>query len=141
MAYQAKTVQHDGSVEEFLASVDNKGRVEDARLVMEIMERVTGLPPKMWGPSLIGFDSYDYVYDTGHSGTSFITGVGARKANLVVYVMPGFAKLEAELAALGKHKLGKCCLYLGRLKGLNLDALERIIRFGVEDMRARYHGK
>lgn len=77
-------------VAEFVASVENKTRQSDARVLLEMMERITGLTPRMWGDTLIGFDSYHYKYDSGHEGDSFITGFSPRKARLVIYITPGF---------------------------------------------------
>ncbi len=110
----------------------------EARL--EVMERVTGDPPKMWGPSIIGFGSYTYSRADGSVHQSLRTGFAPRKANLVVYLMPGVARYADALAGLGKHKHSVSCLYLGRLKNLDLGVLEEVIKASVADMEEMYPG-
>ena len=133
-----KTVQNDGDVEKFLQSVPNEKRRNDARHLMARMEAITGQPPKMWGASLIGFDTYHYKYDSGHEGDFFMTGLSPRKTALTVYVMPGFDDFEDELARLGPHKLGKSCLYLSSLDKVDQDVLEEIIAKSYKFMKDRY---
>jgi hypothetical protein len=101
------------------------------------MTKVTGLKPKMWGPSIIGFGRYAYTYDSGHSGEMCLTGFSPRKANTVVYVLPGYtsAEMTERLSRLGKHKTGKSCLYLGKLADVDMDVLEEIVTDGVAHMR------
>jgi hypothetical protein len=92
----------------------------------------------MWGPSIIGFGRYEYTYDSGHSGSSCVTGFSPRKSNMVVYVMRGLANYPDELAALGKHKHSKSCLYVGRLDSIDLKVLSRLIKAGVADMKKQW---
>ncbi|UCC24117.1 MAG: DUF1801 domain-containing protein [Gemmatimonadales bacterium] len=135
---EPKTKQHDGSVEAFLETVEDRKRVEDCRVVMEMMERVTGEEPAMWGPSIIGFGSYHYVYASGREGDWPLTGVSPRKQSLSLYVMAGFDRYEELMARLGKHRTGKSCLYVNRLEDVDLDVLEELVRLSVEHMRSRY---
>ena len=93
----------------------------------------------MWGPSIIGFGSYHYKYDSGREGDAFLTGFSPRAQNMTVYIMPGFSKYEATLKKLGKHKLGKSCLYIKKLEDVDLDILTDIIKDSVEVMNARYN--
>ena len=132
------TQESDASVDDFLASVDHAGRVADCRLVMNIMSEVTGLPPKMWGDSLIGFGRYHYRYDSGREGDFFVVGISPRKANLVCYIMPGFKAFPELMGQLGTYKTGVSCLYLGRLKNVNLDVLRTLIEGSVEKMKQLY---
>jgi len=132
------TQESDASVDDFLASVDHAGRVADCRLVMNIMGEVTGLPPKMWGDSLIGFGRYHYRYDSGREGDFFVVGISPRKANLVCYIMPGFKAFPELMGQLGTYKTGVSCLYLGRLKNVNLDVLRTLIEGSVEKMKQLY---
>ncbi|MCA9718518.1 MAG: DUF1801 domain-containing protein, partial [Myxococcales bacterium] len=92
----------------------------------------------MWGPSIVGFGRYHYRYETGHEGDAFITGFAPRRANQVVYVMPGYLDLDEPLARLGKHRLGKSCLYINKLADVDLDALRELVEASVASMRARY---
>jgi hypothetical protein len=89
----------------------------------------------MWGPSIVGFGRYRYRYDSGRDGDSMLTGFSPRKANLVVYVLPGYDDIGDDLAELGKHKLGKSCVYINKLADVDLGVLERIIADGVDKMR------
>ncbi|MFC4292804.1 DUF1801 domain-containing protein [Sphingorhabdus arenilitoris] len=135
-----KTTENQGDVGHFIASVADAGRREDALVLLDLFEVVTGFPPRMWGPSIIGFGSYHYQYDSGREGDFMRCGFSPRKANMVVYLTGGYenpetaAKIDALRTKLGKHKLGKSCLYFGRLSGIDLDILKQMIRV---DMASR----
>lgn len=133
-----KTVANDGDVEAFLASVDHPKRVADARVVLEMMERVTGEPPCMWGGSLIGFGQYHYTYASGREGNFFRTGLSPRKTALTIYVMPGFEPYEEQMARLGKFKTGRSCLYVNKLEDVDLGVLEEIVAQSFRDMKEMY---
>jgi hypothetical protein len=135
---EPKTKKHDGSVEEFLQSVGNEKRVRDCRVVMEIMERATGEAPAMWGPSIIGFGSYHYVYASGREGDWMLTGVSPRKQSLTAYIMAGFDRYDELMERLGKYRTGKSCLYINKLEDVDLEVLEELVRLSVEHMKARY---
>jgi len=135
---ELKTKETEASVEAFLASVENDRRREDARAVTALMQNVTGLKPKMWGPSIIGFGQYHYKYDSGHEGDMCMIGLSPRKQNLVLYIMPGFKGQETMLKRLGKHKTGKSCLYLNKLADVDEDVLDAMIREAFDFMRQRY---
>ena len=134
-----KTQPHDASVEDYIDSIDHKGRAEDARILVDLMREVTGEQPRMWGSSIVGFGEYHYAYESGREGDHMLTGFAPRKANMVVYVMPGFKPYEKLLAKLGKHKTGASCLYLGRLSGIDMKVLKQIVERSVRDMRKKYH--
>ena len=133
-----KTSAHDGDVIAYLQSVNHDGRREDAFRLLDMMQRVTGERAVMWGPTIVGFGAYHYVYESGREGDSFLTGFAPRKANMVVYVMPGFEDYGSELARLGKHRTGSSCLYLGRLSGVDEGVLESLVERSVRDMRKKY---
>ena len=133
-----KTRAHDGDVVEFLNKIEHNGRREDAFELLSMMEEVSGEPARMWGPSIVGFGEYHYVYDSGREGDHMLTGFAPRKANMVVYVMPGFGEYGALLDQLGKHKTGASCLYLGRLNNVDLNVLRKLVAQSVEDMRRKY---
>lgn len=135
---EAKTVPTAASVPDFLSSVENPGRREDAFVLDEIFRRVSGFEPVMWGPTIVGYGRYDYTYDTGWSGSALATGFSPRKANMVLYIMPGYANFGPILDRLGKHKMGKSCLYLGRLKNVDLDVLAELIQAGLLDLGGIY---
>jgi len=135
---ELKTKKTRASVTTFLKSIDNPQRREDCAAVVEMMEEITGEKPAMWGPSMIGFGSYSYRYESGRSGDWYLTGVAPRKQSLVVYIMPGFSSYEALLAKLGKHKTGKSCLYINKLADVHLPTLRRLIQRSVVAIRKQY---
>jgi hypothetical protein len=135
---ETKTKPTAVSVDSFIDAVENPVRREDARVVLAMMGRITGQAPLMWGPSIIGFGSYHYRYDSGHEGDAPRLGFSPRKAQLVLYVLsewPGQADL---LARLGKHKTGSSCLYINKLADVDLTVLEALARGCWDWMNARY---
>lgn len=124
---EIKTKPTDMSVDAFLDGVEHPVRRADGKAVRAMMERVTGEPAAMWGPSIIGFGRYHYRYASGHEGDMCRIGFSPRSAKLVLYV-GGFAEYEALLAKLGKHKSSKACLYLGKLADVDPAVLEEIAR-------------
>lgn len=135
---QNKTQPTEVDVNTFIAAVDSPVRRRDASTLLDMMRRITGWEPQMWGPSIVGFGSYHYRYDSGREGDFMVTGFSPRKASLVLYVMPGYDEAGDDLARLGKHKLGASCLYVTKLADVDLEVLERIVRKGVETMLERY---
>ena len=133
-----KTMPTKVSVRDFVNSVENETRRRDAKALMKIFKDVTGMSPQMWGPSLIGYGRYHYKYESGREGEMLMTGFSPRKANLVLYIMPGYLDLEEKLSRLGKHKLGKACLYINKLADVDVDVLKEIITYGVEYMQENY---
>jgi hypothetical protein len=111
----------------FVDRAEPAGRREDAHLVLDLMRRVTGTEPVLWGPSIIGYGSFHYRYDSGREGDSPVVGFSPRKAAMTLYGLqhPDAAPL---LDRLGPHKLGAGCVYVGRLAKLDLDALEQLVR-------------
>ena len=122
----------------YVTAVEHKTRKADAEVLLDFFARITGMTAKMWGPSLIGYGSYHYKYESGREGDMLITGFSPRKANLVFYIMPGYQDLSEILARLGKHKVGKSCLYINKLADIDMDVLEEIVRFGVAYIRENY---
>lgn len=138
MAYQAKTALTNASVEAFVAAIDDPTRRTDCTILLDLMTRLTGEPARMWGPSIVGFGRYDYVYQSGHSGSFFRTGFSPRKANLSLYIMPGYADFGPILARLGKHKTGKSCLYVKALAEIDMVVLEELLAAGLARMDVLY---
>lgn len=136
--YEAKTTQTSLRPADYIASLEDGPRKQDAEILLPWFEGVTGLEARMWGPSIIGFGRYAYTYDSGHSGEFMLTGFSPRKANMVIYILPGYRDLSDKLARLGKHKTGKSCLYLGRLSAIDMTVLEEIVRDGLAYMRQSY---
>ncbi len=134
---EPKTRRTKASVAAFLAAVPDARRRGDAQAVKRMMEQVTGDKAEMWGPSIVGFGSWTYAYANGKALEWPIVGFSPRKANLVLYLMPDFDRKAELLARLGKHKLGKSCLYLGSLADVDGDVLEELVRLSVKTMRQR----
>ena len=133
---ELKTKKNDGDVHAFLSSVENERRRKDAFAVLGLMEKVTGLKPEMWGPSIVGFGSYRYKYESGREGDWFLVGFSPRKQNLALYIMSGFAEYEDLLQKLGKHKTGKSCLYVNKIEDIDTDVLVELIRRSVNHVKS-----
>lgn len=133
-----KTAANETDPHTFIAAVEHDTRRSDAETMLSTMERLSGYKAKMWGPSIIGFGRYHYVYDSGREGDSMIVGFSPRKANLVVYLMPGYEDLTEQLARLGKHKIGKSCLYINKLDDVDTDVLEEMISTSIAHMHTAY---
>lgn len=133
-----KTTETDADPDAFLESIENDRRRADAIAVRDMMQRVTGEIPRMWGDSIVGFGRYSYTYDSGRSGTLCLTGLSPRARALSIYVMPGFEPYGDLMQRLGNHKTGRSCLYVTRLDKIDMDVLEELIRRSVNDMRKKY---
>jgi hypothetical protein len=126
---------NDANVEEFLGNVENEKRRQDALAVLDLMKKVTGEEPKMWGDSIVGFGSYRYKYANGREGDWPVTGFSPRKQNLTVYIMPGFERYDELMQSLGKHKTGKSCLYINKLEDVDMDVLAELVKQSVAVMQ------
>jgi hypothetical protein len=135
---QNKTVPTGDDVEAFLSALNNPKRRDQARYILGRMTDITGHEPRMWGTSIIGFDTYHYKHANGKPQQSMKAGFSPRKANLVVYIMPGFADMQDDLSKLGQHKSSKACLYLTDLEKVDKDVLDTIIKRGYDIMNERY---
>ncbi len=125
-------------VADFIASVGHSTRRADAERLNALFQDLTGWAPCMWGPSIIGYGQYHYVYDSGREGDFLATGFSPRKSNLSIYVMPGYQDYAEILGRLGKHKLGKSCLYVNKLADIDLAVLAELIRAGLTDLAKIY---
>lgn len=135
---ELKTRPTGASVEDFLASVEHETRRTDAQAVLDLMQRVTGEAPVMWGASIVGFGTYRYTNTQGKDFEWFLTGFSPRKANLVCYIMPGYGAFDEVMERLGKHKTGKACLYINKLADIDMAVLEELVGKSVASMRERY---
>jgi hypothetical protein len=122
-----KTKPTLASVDDFIAKIENPRRRNDALTALKIYKEVTGLPPVMWGPSIIGFGSHRYVYDTGREGDMPAAAFSPRKAYLTFYVDNKFEGAKELYAKLGKHKKSVACLYINKLDDVDVDVLHEII--------------
>ncbi len=132
---ELKTQPHDGSVTEFLDSVDNESRREDAYRLLNMITEATGESPVMWGSSIVGFGRYRYRYASGRTGEWFVIGFSPRKSNLTLYTMGCFSEFKELLNRLGNVRSGKACVYLPRLDKIDIDVLQELIEKSVTAAR------
>jgi hypothetical protein len=139
---ELKTKATESSVADFIAAVPDQRRREEAAAIDALHRKVTGLEPKMWGPSIIGYGSYNYKYDSGREGTMCRGGFSPRKAAMTIYLMGNYCDRQAEVddlfARLGKHTTGKSCLYIKKLADVDLDVLGKLVALSWEVMNAKY---
>jgi hypothetical protein len=130
-----KTKQTDESVEEFLNRIPDAERRQDCFAITKLMEEITGHKPRMWGPSIVGFGSYHYKYASGREGDWMVTGFSPRKKDLTLYIMMGFEKHQELMKELGKHSVGKSCLYIKRLSDIHLPTLKKLIKTSIKQLK------
>jgi hypothetical protein len=135
---ELKTKQTNASVAAFLNDVEDMKKRADCKAIAKMMREATGKQAKMWGSAIVGFDSYDYTYASGRSGSWPVCGFSPRAQNISVYIMPGFSKFEKLLAKLGKFKIGKSCLYIKSLGDVDEKVLNKLIAASVKEMRRMY---
>jgi len=135
---ELKTKPNKASVKKFLNSVKDEKRRDDCFQVLEIMKKITKEEPIMWGPSIVGFGSYHYKYESGREGDMCITGFSPRKQNLTIYILPGFKRYSELMKKLGKHKTGSSCLYINKLEDVDLKVLIQLITESVKYMKKTY---
>ena len=138
MAVQNKTKPTGASVADYIASKGNDQQRADCKVLTTLLRKITRKSPYMWGPSIVGFGSYSYTYASGHSGTAPLAGFAIRGRDLVVYVMPGAPGQEALLARLGKHSIGKSCLYFRQLADIDKAVLEQIVIDSIAEAKRRH---
>lgn len=133
---EQKTKPTNESVKDFLNRIPEAERREDCFTVAKILEEITGEKPKMWGPSIVGFGSYRYKYASGREGDWPMSGFSPRKKDLTLYIMMGFERYPELMEKLGKHSVGKSCLYIKRLSDIHVPTLKKLIRIGIKDLKA-----
>jgi hypothetical protein len=126
------------SVAAFIDAITDQTRRADAKALVKLMQSAAGEKPKMWGPSIVGFGSYHYKYDSGREGDMPLISFSPRKAATVLYNMTGFSGSESLLAKLGKHTSGGACLYIKNLADVDQKVLEAMAVKSLAAMRARY---
>ncbi|WP_372775534.1 DUF1801 domain-containing protein [Mangrovibacterium sp.] len=134
---ELKTKATNQSVEDFLQTVDPPQKRDDSFKILELMKKLSGFPPKMWGDSIIGFGDYHYQYASGREGDWFQIGFSPRKQNFSIYLMSCNApeELADELKRLGKHKTGKGCLYFNKLADIDWHVLAEMIQKSLNKMK------
>lgn len=138
--YELKTKVNDASVLDFLNGVENDRRREDSLVILDLMTELTGEEPKMWGASIVGFGTYRYKGKV-QEGEWMRIGFSPRKQNLTLYLMNGYDESGEALERLGKHKLGKSCLYINKLADVDMEVLKELINASLEWMDEQYPKK
>ena len=133
-----RTVASDADVAAFLDAVEPERRRTEGQRLDAIFREVTGFAPRMWGATIVGYGRYHYRYDSGREGDFLATGFSPRKANLVLYILPGYADFGDILGRLGKHRKGRSCLYLNTLADADEAALRDLIAAGLADLGRRW---
>lgn len=136
--YDLKTKPTRTSAADFIAALPDPQRRQDCQALVKLMSDITGLKPVMWGPSIVGFDTYHYKYASGHEGDMCVLGFASRGAELVVYLLSGLEGAAPMLAKLGRHRASKACVYFKRLADIDLGVLEELLRQSAAETRKRY---
>ena len=131
------TAQNNGSVKDYIASLDEQ-TVKDSQVLIEMMQRISGHEPKLWNVGTIGFDTYHYKYDSGREGDMCLVGFSSRKGDISIYGMAEFPGQDKLFAKLGKHKMGKGCLYVRRLVDIDTKVLEQLVAGSIAERKRRY---
>ena len=135
---ELKTKATDASVAGYIASRASEEQKADCKALMAMLRRVTKEKPTMWGPSIVGYGTYKYTYDSGRTGEMCRTGFAIRGRDLVVYLLAEGTEQQALLAKVGKHKMGKSCLYFRRLADIDVKVLERLVVGSLAQLKSRY---
>jgi hypothetical protein len=133
-----KTQPTDASVEAYIAARGNEQQRADCQELLALMEKTTRQPARMWGPSIVGFGSYRYTYESGRTGEAPLAGFAIRGRELVVYLEPGQAEQQSLLSRLGPYKMGKSCLYFRRLADVDRSVLEQLVVGSIAEVRRRH---
>ena len=135
---EAKTKPTGASVKDYIASRASKEQRSDCAALIALLRKLTGKPPRMWGPSIVGFGSYKYRYESGRTGESALAAFAIRGRDLVLYLLPEARGQAALRSRLGPHTMGKSCLYFRRLADLDHSVLEKLVRDSVVEVQRRY---
>jgi hypothetical protein len=139
---ETKTKFTHASVKDYVDSRANAQQRADCRELMVLLKKITRQSPRMWGPSIVGYGSFRYTHESGHSGVAPLTGFAIRGRDLVLYLDVEDARQQALLAKLGKHRMGKVCLYFRQLADLDTSVLEQLVVNSIAEAKRRYgwHG-
>ena len=136
-----KTSKTNASPMAFLNTIKDEQLKKDCKILLKLFKETTGLKPTMWGSSIIGFGEYTYYRSNGDEGQFMATGFSPRKSGPTLYIMPGYQNYSAYLKKLGPHKLGKSCLYIKNLEGINLKIIAKLIKMGLADLKKKYKNR
>ena len=134
-----KTIETQTSVAGFLTTIKDKRKRKDCSALIELITEHTGLEPKMWGTSIVGFGIYHYKYESGHEGDAPLVGLSPRKNAITLYLSNVKAKEEL-LKKFGKHKLGGGCVYIQKLEDIDISILTKMVDNSIKHIRSKYPG-
>jgi hypothetical protein len=134
----AKTVETEASVSDFINTIPDDQKKMDSLKIIDLMKKVSGYEPKMWGPAIVGFGSYHYKYDSGHEGDAPLVSFSPRKSAISLYLSIAFEKRGELLKKLGKHKTAKACIYINKLSDIDEGVLKTMIANSVKYMKSKY---
>ncbi len=134
--YKAKTTENELSVLDFIKTVPDEKRQQDAITIVELMEKQSGYPAKMWGPAIIGFGSYHYVYETGHEGDAPLIGFSPRKTEFALYLSSAFDGRDELLEQFGKHKKSNACIYIKKLADIDMHVFKKMIAASLKSSKS-----
>ena len=133
-----KTTPTDAGVDDYLIARGDEEQQADCRRLIALLKAATKQPPRMWGPSIVGFGSYRYTYESGRTGEAPLIGFAIRGRELVLYLVAEEEEQKSLLSSLGPHRMGKSCLYFKRLADLDGSVLKQLIALAVAGVRRRY---
>lgn len=133
-----KTTENNDSVAAFVKKITDADRRKDCQAIIDIMEKQSGFPAKMWGSAIIGFGTYHYKYESGREGDAPLVGFSPRKTEFALYLSSEFDKRDELLKQFGKHKTAKACVYVKKLEDVNVDVLKKMISNSIKHTRAKY---
>lgn len=133
-----KTKPTNQPVADYISQIEPLKKRQQSNQLIDLMQKITGTPPIMWGTSIIGFGQYSYKYQSGHSGTSFLVGFAPRKSEFSIYLMGNIPEQSALLEKLGKHRMGRACLYVRDLEKIDMQILEKLVHLSVVAMKETY---
>ena len=136
-----KTTETTVDVMDFINTVDDETKRDDSRQLIKIMEKASGSKAKMWGPSIVGFGSYHYKYESGHEGDSCLIGFSPRKQAISLYLGTGAAESQQLLTQLGKYKMAKACIYVKKLSDIDETVLLKLLKISIAGTTAKYPSK
>jgi hypothetical protein len=137
-ANENKTQATTASVDDYIAAIADEAKRKDSQALIELLKKISGEVPVLWGDSIIGFGSYHYQYESGREGDMPIIGFSPRKREFAIYIMTGFEQLQVQLGKLGKHKAGKSCLYIKRLSDIQISVLEELMKESVAIIKSEH---
>lgn len=133
-----KTQATEIRADDHIAALANEQQRADCQALVALMRQWTGHEPRMWGPSIVGFGSYHYTYDSGRQGDSCLAGFAARSKEIVIYLVASGPDEAELLARLGRHRKGQACLYIRRLAEIDTEVLARLVTSSVAEIQRRY---